>query len=335
MLPLLLIVAAVFRFPCDDVRGSFALLVDVGISVGFAAYLFRVNPWWGMFMGAASLSLIFPHYTQLSYIAHRAVLFGFVWIVIVYHANPEDMMDAICIVALCNVAFLVLQFLGIDPLYHTKYPVGLMANRNEASALLGISFAAFLRGRWKYFIPLVLLGLALTRSLGGFGCLVACAVVYCIAKRERVILVMLILASLSFGFIATDGNPFNGRLQIWAAGIEYLKGHWVTGIGIGHWKWAFQLPVFFIDPGGGLRASMAHNEFLQMFVEMGMVFPVIAIGYVVHLVRKSKDIVSTMAMASVLASCCYHFLFHIGTTAMMAATWVAIWQRKNDQKAFQ
>lgn len=331
-MPLLLIVAAVYRFPCDDLRGSFTLLVGAASSVGFAAYLWRINPWWGMFVGASSLSLIFPHYTQLSYITHRDIIFGFIWVLLVYKYDSKQMINAIRIIALCNVAFLICQHFYVDPLYHTNRPVGLMANRNEVSALLGISLAAFFDGRWKWLIPTILVGIVFTKSMGGWACVTAITVGYIYLKagtKESICAALYIILAAVIACYFSDIS--NGRFEIWSAGIKYLGEHWLFGIGIGHWKVAFSEPIFFTEYTSGFRASMAHNEFLQGFVEIGIIFPIIISCYVISVLRKSKEIISTLAMFSIIASCFVHFLFHIGTTAYIALTWIAVWQREHDQ----
>ena len=97
----------------------------------------------------------------------------FLFLVVVFPAQKVGyLMSAMCIVALLNVAFLILQEFNIDPLIIGRFndpdpPVGLYTNSNEASATLAFCTPAFLRGRWKYGLIPVGLGLVLTRSIAG------------------------------------------------------------------------------------------------------------------------------------------------------------------------
>jgi hypothetical protein len=63
-----------------------------------------------------------------------------------------------------------------------------------------------------------------------------------------------------------------------------LKGHPLIGFGIGHWKVIWQ----YVQNPFDLWFAQAHNEYLQGLFEMGIMFPLIVIGYFVRVVKKYK-----------------------------------------------
>ncbi len=84
--------------------------------------------------------------------------------------------DTICLVALLNVVFQVMQFNGIQWPLKFQYDMslfklgacGLMGNPNEISCLLAMSLPMFFRPKWSYWIVIIILGLVLAQSLVGF-----------------------------------------------------------------------------------------------------------------------------------------------------------------------
>ncbi|OPY06099.1 MAG: hypothetical protein A4E61_00082 [Syntrophorhabdus sp. PtaB.Bin184] len=80
--------------------------------------------------------------------------------------------NAICIVALANVAAQLVQVCGVSfprglKPYEQYGFVGLLGNVNETSALLAVCLPFFFRKRWPWAIPAIVAGLVLARTTNG------------------------------------------------------------------------------------------------------------------------------------------------------------------------
>jgi len=346
----LLIGAAVIRIPCDDIRLSFRLVFEIAVVAGLGLIVWQFNRWIASFLGLALISMMYPFYDRHSYLAFQAVFYGAAWYMLLVLVIDRDrvnvMLNAICILAFIHIAMLILQNFNMDPLFTPvrggrDVPVGLMSNRNMVSALLAFCFPAFLRRGWAWGIPVVLLGLLLAKSTGGAMALAAGMVFYCVIRaagnrtRAEIIGNVLILAAVAVGIIIFCGyvdrpNFFNARLDAWINALRYYEQHWIMGAGIGHWKDVFQRHML---TGGTLWWTTAHNEYLQGLFEMGIGFALILFGYFQAAARRylalSKQYraaaeIPATALVVILVNSLVNFPFRIATTAMMAITWMTL-----------
>jgi hypothetical protein len=88
-----------------------------------------------------------------------------------YEGNREIVYDFIIVVAAANLAFQIGQATGHHWITYPQECIehwpGLMANRNETSALYAIAGACCLRKHRYYFLVIIITGLLLSVSLGG------------------------------------------------------------------------------------------------------------------------------------------------------------------------
>jgi O-antigen ligase len=106
--------------------------------------------------------------------------------------------------------------------------------------------------------------------------------------------------------------------------------HWIFGYGIGHWQ------TVGIDAlkHGFKWFNKAHNDLLQGLFEMGIFFPILLSGYMYSIKKRVPDftddkyLIPVTAIVIVLINCSVHFLFQIGTTALIAVTWVGIMEKE-------
>ena len=279
-----------------------------------------------MFLILVCLSSFFPQYDKATFLASHAVFYGMIWYYGVYKTgNKEYILNTLCVIALINIGFLVLQSFGIALIFNHNGDttcVGLMANPNEISAVLALCFPAFLRKKWNLFIPIVLLGLVLSSSFGGFIAVIVGSIYYLWKRINKVIIILGITATvILFMFFDTPGISY--RLATWIVGLKLYLEHPIIGSGIGHWKYVFSnISV----NGMETRMLQAHNEYLQGMFEMGLPFLVILGGFLVtmwHRLKKLDDIYK-VAMIVILINCFVNFPLHIAVTAYMILTWIAI-----------
>ncbi len=344
----LLIFLNLFRFPITfhgeitDERLYLIFLMQISVMIVIAALLWEINRWISMFVILTTVSIFCPHLSRESYFSGVSVMLGLLWFYfIVKHVQHTDkLLDAICIIALANVLFIMLQFFNIDPMTRAKsggpdMPVGFLNNVNEVSALLAFSLPAFLRVKWIWLIPFVILGLILSKSMGGIAAAAAGMVFYFGVHGYKFLPIAVSLVALCLYAIIFDNNlisAFQARYQASILTLQYYLQHWIFGSGIGHFKLLVGKD-FLLDIGGN-RWNAVHNEYVQGLFEMGIAFGVLVIGYFVDVWRKVRGICLPLcpaalplsALVIIAVNSTVHFPFHIAPTAILALTWMAILQ---------
>ena len=334
--------ASILRVPCDDIRLSFVLVFEIGITAGLAVLLWRHNKWIALFLLMSIFSRMWPFYDRYSYVAFINILFGVLWYFLVVSTSDfrrvHFMFNAMCVIALANVVMLMLQQFNVDPIFtpvmgNDDPPVGLMSNKNMASALLAFTFPAFMRPRWKWLIPVIIGGLLMTKSTGGPIALAAGLVFYSLVRGKALLWLAMALC-LVLGYVAFVDMPvfFNARLDSWMQAWGYYKQHWMLGSGLGHWKVVFKR--FLLT--GTMWWTTAHNEYLQMAFEMGAGFVILLAGYVQNAIRtfRPQALLPAVALVIIAANSMVNFGFHVATTAMIAVTWMALYDvQKADEQA--
>jgi hypothetical protein len=134
--------------------------------------------------------------------------------------------NAICIIALANVAAQLVQVCGVSfPRGLNPYDqygfVGLLANVNETSALLAVCLPFFFRKRWLWAIPAIVAGLLLARTTNG---IIAASVVSAIwlICRYRLIAVIGVTLMIAVGVLFSAFiDPIDWRGQMQNRGMVY------------------------------------------------------------------------------------------------------------------
>lgn len=341
--PSILIISVLWLYPTADLgdpRFSAYFRLSAAAVILFCAVLWGINKWVAMFLLLAGVSSIIPFSTRFSTEAFRAVFIGCLWFYLIT-IIPKDkisyLLDAICILALFNITMLVFQYFGFDPIFKPRGGgdgtpvVGFLSNKNEASAFLAFCFPAFLRNRWKYFTPLIFLGLLISSSTGGFLAAILATLAYWILRDGKTviknnwpyIIALFVLMSVFFGFIDIPNiSSNNSRFTAWSKGAELYKQHWLFGSGIGHWK-----IVFMQTKISGLWFVHAHNEFIQGVFEMGIGFAILVCGYLLNIFKyRERAILPATALVAIVSNSMVNFPFHIAQTAIIAITWMAMFE---------
>jgi O-antigen ligase len=129
-------------------------------------------------------------------------------------------------------------------------------------------------------LGLITLCLVLTYSRGGWLGLVFAIIVFAALKDKRFFIVIIVIALLSpmvlpsvvetriasIGSLEESSNAF--RISIWVAAVRMIKDYWLTGIGLGLSAFSRVYRHYML---AGTPALHAHNLFLQVGIEMGIV----------------------------------------------------------------
>lgn len=336
-LAVLLGLALVVRFPADDLRLELSLLFKLAAAGGLALYLLKINPWWSAFVTLAGLSHLHPAYTQASYLAFDGVLYGALWFAVVVSLVRRDdlgwIYNTLCVLALINVFWQTLQVLDLDPIFAPApgmtelVACGLMMNVNFTCAFLAMCVPAFLRPKWIWGLVPLGLGLIMARTSLGVFSAGAGLMAYGVLKGRLKLSLALAVAGAACYVLVVDGPGF----ERWAVWKLAMRGWWqepLFGFGLGHWAELFTKPVR--GAGSGIWVQ-AHNEYLQGLFEMGIGFAVVVVGYAWHVVRwcriaSRSSLLPAVALVIVAVNSGANFPFHVGTTAIVAITWMAVFE---------
>jgi len=336
---ILLIMASVWRFPIvEDVRLSFQLFFFISVTLFIAGVMWtKANKWLALLLMLCLFSTFYPVLTKYSLGSFQGVIFASLWylFLVLYVDDTKALMDAMCIIALCNVAFLFMQAEGFDPIFAplegTKaLKVGLMSNKNEVATLLAFCAPAFFRKKWFWGLPLVCAGIVLAETAGALLALLVAVSVYIFATRRRLAFIIVgFLILFGFLYYTLVDKPGWERWKVWTTSWDVYKVRPLLGSGLGHYKVVFSSPE--LQKRLGDYWSHPHNEFIKGTFEMGVGFVVFMAGYLVYIFRRFKsgaNLIPFTALMAIFVNSMVFFVFHIATTAMIAVTWMAIYERE-------
>lgn len=281
--------------------------------------LFRPDVFLPLFPGAAEK----PGATTISLTASRTVLSVIFALVPVYFFLAASRLSASDLVGLIpfylagvlyNLVAAVLQFSlssgGAGPgLLGYEVAAGVFANVNHFSTLLFSSIpviiyiGVFLNRRIFAATVLLLIFLALLAAGSRAGILIGVAIsgisIASLAWRERkggilALVLMVLLAAYSYGAIArieerSLADPEFGRPYFALATLEGIRENWLFGVGYG----AFQIVFPHYEHPGMIQneyVNHAHNDFLEVVFEGGVLGAVILVLYVLALVRRGFEV---------------------------------------------
>ena len=334
-----LIILIVYRLPVipGQTRYSMEILFRMAISIILAGAVWSVNRHVSAFLGLALFSQFYPIFDSGSARAFYNVMCGVVLYYIIVSRGEkwtESLMDMMCIVALVNVVFALIQVCGYYPLWDNAGGaiIGLMENQNSLSALLALCFPAFLRRRWKVLSLLVIAGLFAAKSSGGvLAVVIGSCFYFIITAKERKQLypigICLVLITGIFTIFFDQSTSVYTRCDVWSRGFGLFTEHWVFGCGIGRWKTEFIAVVIHRGfPEGFIRL---HSTVLQSMVEMGIGFVIILAGYLINIARRSwKNLIPMAipltALIIILANGSVNFLIRIAPNAALVIVWLAV-----------
>jgi O-antigen ligase len=272
--------------------------------------------------------------------------------------------------------FAILQYVlsptkiyGIYEAQHAAQPFGSFVNRHNFAAFMEMSIAVPLGMIFVGAIPrdqrliiltaIGLMGVALimSGSRGGLVALIAALVFLVLITSKakngnqiaiRVVLVILLLLVVVIGSIFIGGESSltrlaetarsddfsTNRLQIWKVTLDVITQNLPFGAGIG----AFAAAYSPHDPMNGLaRVEQAHNDYLQILADAGLVGLAIAIFFVYKLFRiglanaATENIFRRGVAVGALAGCfailvhsIFDFVLHTTAITLMFLTLVGL-----------
>lgn len=368
---IVVLAVAIIRLPISDMRAGFEFAFRCGAVFLFAAALYEVNKWAGLFLLLALFSHTFPVFyitefkviqTRESYLALNWVIVGcgFYALIVFKCAETKYLLTTICIIGLINTLFLIIHWLGGDPyrlmgLSSRDVRCGITANPNESGTLMALCLPAFFRGdklikssspwmpRWYWLSPFIILGVVLSKAFGGVLGSSLAIIIFAGIHGHKLWPTALILISSFLYYRYVDQPNIDRRLYIWHKALSICtNSNPIIGCGLGNWKLVnrgLEEAGQYTGPLGWIRL---HNSFIQGYVEMGVGFIVVIFGYLGDIAmrarRNFREIALPLsALGAVAGTMTANSVFRMNAiNAMIIITWLAILEikLKNGKEVF-
>jgi O-antigen ligase len=246
-----------------------------------------------------------------------------------------------------------------------RFEIGMTYDANETASLfvMTVPWAIYLlltEKGWPRLlgaiaIPICALGMLKTGSRGGLlssGALVPFLLFLAPPKRRAPFILLVVLGAVVTGLSmgeqaiyrlrkAFDTTEYNyttddGRVEIWKRGLSYIKGSPVLGVGMDGFQ--YKELESKRNKGWGIRQAAAHNMYLQVGAELGVIgfggFMTMLVGGQVLCIRArkrfkkviargpnpeaEKDLIrANMAQASLFSLMCTGFFLSLGYSSMV------------------
>lgn len=363
----LLFLACVVRLPAINVSATMEALFRLAASVSLIFLIVgpsrvgRIEWWVIAFYLLSVFSVVYPvGMSDVGIMTFINIQYGIIWyLAVANYVLVEDvhwLLDAMCLIVVLNVLYQTVQYYHKDFLYtpiappdnRTYNPLyGLMGQRNHLSSLIAECFPAFLRKGWWPLIPVAVLGLYWSESMGGPVAVAIGLAIYSAIRSNTVIkacsisnkylkaIIRVLAPVLSISVSAymlrfiSRGGDIGGRLTAWKNAWPLYKVRWRSGWGLGNWKIVFAQQRL---TRGNLWWSTAHNEPYQALFEMGIGFPAVFLGFILSVIITAwqaglaNTAVPLTAIAIFVSNSCVNFIMHVAPTAMVPITWLAIFR---------
>jgi putative inorganic carbon (hco3(-)) transporter len=272
------------------------------------------DPWVGLLLGAALLSLLPTEYLKLSVRSLRTLILEpvlFYYLVVALCPSLAAMRPLLASFLAGAAAIAVLAIaqaitnLNTVQVEGVRRTLGLYPSPNQLALYLGyaLPFAAALalwapaRRRWFAALAAVLgLALALTFSIGGWLGAGASALLLAALLGRRA-LALTAAAGLAVGtsglMLASrlgvervlSGTTAAFRLQIWTSALAMLRDHPLLGIGLDNFLYRYQLQYILPAAWAEPNISHPHNWALQFWLELGILGLLAVLGLLVQFAR--------------------------------------------------
>jgi len=251
-------------------------------------------------------------------------------------------------------------------------PFGSFVNRNDFAALmvllvslpLGMLFSGAVEKdkRLLYLIAIAIMGtsILLSQSRGGsvaFICEIILLIIFTSKARGTKNLLLklglstVLVAAVIGGAVFVGGETSLGRLSdkdvalesqteqtsrahIWASTIKMIGGNMPLGVGLGAYPAAY--PQY--DSGSGSqRVEQAHNDYLQLISDGGVIAGVLGVWFLVLVIRQGRESLGARnalrrslaagalaGMIAILLHSLFDFVLHITAVALMFLLLVSV-----------
>ena len=334
------------------------------IAMSFISIVYVKNIWLKLFIVWTIIR------TGMNYnsVSHATLMYIFLYILLLQTAVDKlkkdylpMILNSICFIALLQTTMVILNYYGVWFLILPKgaegnvlpsilemrpgsghyITTGFLSNINMSGAFLALCLPAFFRKRWLWFIPLIFVGVYLSHSLGGIvpaWFALGAFILWKVYGTNKTVFFALIGMALTYIFylIFKENSPLYNiiRYKVWGEIWEHIVPKKpIVGWGVGSFKQFFPVIHKFMikSPYAIERWTSAHNEYLQLLVEQGVIGLGLILGYLITLFRKIPISIiapiATIALLTGLLNSGVNFLFHT-TGGILFLAWVIILEKE-------
>lgn len=322
--------------PIDNPRQGFDITFQMGAILILAVFtLAYVNVWSGAFLvwvvvGAFISALFYSDYkilyTAQSIDAIRAITSGFIIYVIIVLLKPDEkwILNVFCILLIIHLFCQVAQFMNGD------LSPGIMYNPNDGGTFAALCSVAFYRPKWRNFLFLPLASVIFAKSFGGIVGFSAGLIVYGFMHGYKIGLSLLISTVIVCAIYAFFVDmPGIIRFKAWKLGLDFsFDNRWSIGTGIGNWKIFFK--KLYADGYlniGRKTFNRLHNTWIEGFVEMGVPFVVLCIGFAIDNIQRftKKAMIPMIGLAVIFGVGISNSFFKFNQlNAVVAIVWLSL-----------
>jgi hypothetical protein len=342
---------------CLELCNEYVLMMFIGI-------FFIKNIWIKLFYIWSLILMITnplpPH--QCAYFTMQKIFLGTMYYQILIDRFKKDIipfiLDIICFLSLMQIILMTMQYFGvwfyIKPLNPTYYSVsGFLGNPNIAGSLIALSLPAFLKR--KYLLPVFFWGLFMSKSMGAIVPVVIGLIIYgfyIYGKKGCIILGALIILFSCYVYKYETWKPVNQdgvNESIWGGNTRLLNyktmvkdiifrtpKRYLTGYGLGNFKKIYPVYQKYSDMHKNTYPwkcpelwKQAHNEYLQLAIETGVIGLFLITGYLIWLILKyfsgPYNYISMLIFIGLVVTIInsgFNFLFHT-TVGFIGITYFA------------
>mgnify|MGYP001571748270 FL=1 len=289
-------------------------------------WLMQWDKWAGLFVAYLAIRCV-TYDVPTAYEVLVLTATGVIFLLVVQRTTltTETVVGWLTITGLWQVAYVVQQAFGMDVLWaggralHEMFRSGTLGNANFVGAYLAVIGAL---AAW-WLLPLFLLGLVAAQSVTGLVAFGAALLV-----RYKASAWVWLTAGISFvAWLLWHGPAsWSVRWLVWTRAVRALDwSGWLIGNGLG--TWSVLSPTMRRDPrtagaaGIGELFVHAHNEYLQLLYEAGLIGLGLALIWLVAQRRMFRHPVFGGGAVAVAVSALTMFPFHL---AVLSATNLAV-----------
>ena len=254
--------------------------------------------------------------------ASLVLFFAIVFYLFVYHTKYtfEFYAKIICISALIQTMISICQWLWFDPVSFLMSTivivkgtgiVGSLGNPNFLGAYLAISLPFFFRSRWVWFIPVIIIGLLISKtSTAIIGAIIGTAF---FIGGWRFAVCGIVPVGIYLMVSTPAGTALNVRLDYW---IDATK------------TTCRSLSSFIVGYGQGTTwrlDNQIHNEYVATFFNYGITGLACMIAYIATISRNNKILFTAFIILCV--NMIGNHPLHVVTTAILAIVISALIER--------
>jgi hypothetical protein len=281
-----------------------------------------------------------PYYPYASLGVAMFIILGMLLIygVMQSSAGKDFFFNAICILSILQIILSMIQaFTGSDPyiwalnlliqsksVLSPKDAIGTMGNNNYLAGYLSMAFPLFLRKKWAYAIPAIVLMMYLCKTSTAIAA-IGCAAAYYLwgFKKYRLYLTVSVLVIFVGYILISEGGLGQGiiksdRWSIWAIAVDrILSSPWSLLFGQG------------LGGNTGVPYPL-HNEWLQATFHLGLIGTGIIAWFFVSI--KTDDRLLKASSVAIVVDCLGNHPIHLVPSAILILVVLALIARDGVEK---